>query len=208
VVILALGIGGTSAVFSLLYEAVLKPLPYPDAKRLLYLHNSFPKNQVAVAGVSAFDYAEIKRHTEIFAGAGIFYWNDLTLTGLGEARHIDVVNASATLFDVLGVKPQIGRTFSEVEDQYGASGTAVLSDTLWRTAFGADPHALGRVIHLNGALYTVIGIMPRGFQFLSHETQLWIPVGLRQSEFTLEGGRLEKWLHMVARLSPSTPSKK
>jgi putative ABC transport system permease protein len=206
--ILGLGIGGSTAVFSVLYQAVLKPLPYPDAQRLLFVHNAFPKRQVSLAGMSGFDYAEIKRHTDVFASAGIFFWNDLTLTGMGDARHIDVVNTSATLFAVLGVKPRLGRTFSAAEDQYGAAGTTILSDSLWRTAFGADPHVLGRVIHLNGDPYTVIGVMPHSFQFPSRETQLWIPAALRQGEFTIEGGRLEKWLHMVARLSrAATPER-
>src|ERR1700704_1406871 len=98
-IVLGLGIGSSTAVFGLLYQALLKPLPYPDAQRLLFVHNFFPKNQVSVGGVSAFDYAEIRRHTDVFASAGIFYWNDLTLTGLDDARHINVVNASATLFD-------------------------------------------------------------------------------------------------------------
>ncbi len=208
VLILALGMGSSTAVFSVLYEAILKPLPYPDAERLVFVHNAFPKNQVAVTGVSGFDYAEIKRHTEIFAGAGIFFWNDLTLTGLGDARHLDVVNTSASLFEVLGVKPRLGRTFSETEDQRGAPGVAILSENLWRSTFSADPHVLGQVIHLNGVPYTVIGVMPQSFQFPSRETQLWIPISLRQGEFTFEGGRLEKWLHMVARVSPSvTPQK-
>jgi len=208
VVILGLGIGGSMAVFSVLYEAVLKPLPYPDSKRLLFIHNSFPKQQSAAAGVSGFDYAEIKSHSAVFSGAGIFFWNDLTLTGFGAARHIDVVNASASLFEVLGVKPRIGRTFTPAEDQSGAPGTAVLSENLWRSVFGSDPHVLGRVVHLNGAPYTVIGVMPRSFWFPSQDTQLWIPTGLRPGEFTIDGGRLEKWLHMVARLSPSaTPQK-
>jgi predicted permease len=102
----------------------------------------------------------------------------------------------------------LGRTFSAAEDQYGAAGTTILSDSLWRTAFGADPHVLGRVIHLNGDPYTVIGVMPHSFQFPSRETQLWIPAALRQGEFTIEGGRLEKWLHMVARLSrAATPER-
>ena len=187
VLILALGMGSSTAVFSVLYEAILKPLPYPDAERLVFVHNAFPKNQVAVTGVSGFDYAEIKRHTEIFAGAGIFFWNDLTLTGLGDARHLDVVNTSASLFEVLGVKPRLGRTFSETEDQRGAPGVAILSENLWRSTFSADPHVLGQVIHLNGVPYTVIGVMPQSFQFPSRETQLWIPISLRQGEFTFEG---------------------
>jgi predicted permease len=208
VTVLGFGIGGSTAVFSVLYQALLKPLPYPEAQRLLFVHNFFPQNQVSVEGVSAFDYAEIRRHTDVFTSAGIFYWNDLTLTGLDDARHINVVNASATLFDVLRVKPQLGRTFSETEDQYGAAGITLLSDGLWRSAFGADPNVLGRIIHLNGAPYTVVGVMPRSFQFPSHETQLWIPVALRKGEFTIQGGRLEKWLRMVVRLSPdATPQK-
>lgn len=202
IAILALGIGSSVAVFSVLYGAVLKPPLYPQPLQLVFIHNVFPRQQVAVAGVSSFDYAEVKRHKNTFASAGVFYYNDLTLTGMGAARHIDAVNASAALFDVLGVKPQLGRAFSQEEDQQGAPKTLLLSDAFWRSAFGASPSVLGRGVRLNGALYTVIGVMPRNFQFPSAETQIWIPIALRPAEFTIEGGRLEKWLHMVARLAP------
>jgi len=200
--ILSLGIGGSTSVFNVLYQVLLKPLPYPHAERLLFIHNHFPKSQISMAGVSGFDYAEIKRHKDVFAGAGFYFWNDLTLTGLGAARHINVVNASASVFAVLGVQAELGRTFSEAEDQNGAPGTVLLSDGLWRSALGADPNVLGRIIHLNGTPYAIVGVMPQSFQFPSHETQLWIPTALRRGEFTIQGGRLEKWLHMVARLSP------
>ena len=140
----------------------------------------------------------------MFANCGIYFYNDLNLTGIGTAQHVDVVNASASLFNVLGIKPQLGRTFSAAEDQKGADGTAILSDNLWHGAFGSDPQVLGRVIRLNGLPYKVIGVMPRSFQFPSRETQLWIPVALRTGEFTIEGGRTEKWLHMIARLAPDT----
>ena len=200
--VLTLGIGGSTAVFAVLYQVLLKPLPYPHAERLVFVHNSFPKSQVSTAGVSGFDYAEVKRHTDVFASAGVYYWNDLTLTGFGPPRHINVVNASASVFETLAVKPRLGRTFSQAEDEKGAAGTVVLSDSMWRGTFGGDAKVLGRVIHLNGALYTVIGVMPPEFQFPSRETELWIPVALRRGEFTIEGGRMEKWLHMVARLDP------
>ncbi len=202
ILLLALGIGASTAAFSVLYQVLLKPLPYPDAERLLFVHNFFPKGQVVATGVSGFDYAEIRRRRDVFAHAAVFYYNDLILTGLGDARHIDVVNASSSVFDVLGLKPQLGRTFNPQEDQQGARGTAVLSDHFWRTAFGADPNVLGRTIYLNELPFTVVGVMPATFQFPSVETQLWIPVALRPGEFTIEGGRLEKWLHMVARLAP------
>ena len=202
IAVLTLGIAGCTTVFSVLYQVLLKPLPYPDSDRLLVIHNRFPKSQVATTGVSGFDYAEISRHREVFTNAGVFYWNDLTLTGIGAAKHLDVVNVSASVFDVLGVKPEIGRTFNKQEDQRGAPGTAVLSDQLWRSSFNADPNAVGRIVYLDERPYTVVGVMPQTFQFPSRETQMWIPVALSSSEFTLQGGRLEKWLHMVVRLAP------
>ncbi len=202
VILLALGIGASTAVFCVLYEALLKPLPYPKAAQLFFVHNYFPKSQVATAGVSGFDYAEIAKHKEVFAESGIYYYNDLNLTGISAAEHVDVVNASASVFDVLGVKPQLGRIYSAAEDEPKAAGLTLLSDRLWRGAFGADPDVLKRVIYLNGKQYRVVGVMPASFQFPSRETQLWIPVAQSKSSFTLEGGRLEKWLHMVSRLAP------
>lgn len=202
IIALALGLGGSTAVFSVLYQVLLKPLPYPDPNSLVFLHNRFPKGQLGTTGVSGFDYAEIRRHKDVFAEAGVFFWNDLTITGLGPAQHLDVVNVSPSVFNVLGVKPRMGRAFGTRDANPGAPGTAVLSDKLWRTDFGADPNVLGRVIYLNGSAFTVVGVMPPTFQFPSRETQLWIPVALPADSFTLEGGRTEKWLHMVARLAP------
>jgi predicted permease len=205
--VLALGIGSSTAVFSVLYQVLLKPLAYPHAERLVFVHNSFPKSQVAMAGVSGFDYAEVKRHRDLFSEAGVFYWNDLTLTGHGDAKHLDVVDASPSLFRALGVRAKLGRTFLEEEARYGAPGTAILSDRLWRSDFEADPHVVGRTIYLNGSPFSVVGVMPPAFQFPSVETQLWIPVALRPGEFTFEGGRMEKWLHMMARLRPGVSMK-
>ena len=202
ILVLALGIGASAAVFSVLYENVLKPLPYPQPERLVSIHNAFPKGQTAVTGVSGFDYAEIKGRTDTFESAAIYYFNDLTLTGAGMARHVDAVNVSASLFKVLGVKPQLGRLISADDDRRGAPGTALLSDAFWRTAFGGDPAAIGRTVHLAGRPYRIIGVMPRGFAFPYPATQLWIPIALKQGEFTIEGGRLEKWLHMIARTTP------
>ncbi len=200
--VLALGIGSSAAVCSVLYEAVLRPLPYPRAAQLFRIHNALPKSQVAMAGVSGFDYAQIGQRRDVFADAAIFYWNDLTLTGEGPARHVDVVNASASLFTTLGVAPLLGRTYTAEEDRAGAPRTAILSEALWRDTFGADPHITGRTIHLNGMPCTVTGVMPRGFAFPSRATQLWVPVAMRPGALTVEGGRTEKWLHMLVRLAP------
>ena len=208
VLLLAAGLGGSIAAFSVLYQLVLKPLPYRNPEQLVFIHNRFPKGQVPVAGVSGFDYAEVRRHRDAFANAGVFFWNDLVMTGMGEARHIDVVNASSSLFDVLGTKPELGRVFDRLSDRRGAPGVALLSDAFWHDAFGADRRVIGRVIYLNGLAYTVLGVMPRGFAFPSRETQVWIPIDLPPNEYTIAGGRLEKWLHMVARLAPGVDQRK
>ncbi|MBV9765888.1 MAG: ABC transporter permease [Acidobacteriaceae bacterium] len=198
--VLGLGIGSSTAVFSILYEALLKPLPYPGADRIVFLHNAFPKSQLALSGVSSVDYAELKRHNEIFSATGVYYFNDLTMTGAGDARHVDPVNASASLFRVLRVKPALGRAISEEDDRYGAPKVAVLSDAFWRSAFDANPKVLGSMIHLNGEPYTIIGVMPPDFHFPYPATQLWLPLALKPAEWS-EMGRADKWLQMIARLA-------
>ncbi len=202
VLVLALGLGASTAVFSVFYESLLKPLPYPGAGRIVFVHNSFPKSQLALAGVSSLDDATLRRHKEIFAETGIYFFNDLTMTGVGAARHVDPVNVSASLFRVLGVKPELGRAISAADDQYGAPKVAVLSDAFWRTEFQANPGVLGRSIQLDGEPYRIVGVMPRDFEFPYPATQLWLPVALRPIEFS-ELGRSDKWLHMIARLAPS-----
>lgn len=206
ILVLGLGIGACTAVFSVLYEAVLKSPPYRDADRIVSLHNSYPTSQLALAGVSSVDYAELRRHTEVLSEAGVYYFNDLTLTGAGEARHVDPVNASASVFRVLGVKPALGRLMSDQDDRYGAPKVAVLSDGFWRSAFDSNPTVLGRRIELDGEPYTIIGVMPRAFRFPYPATQLWLPLALRPAELS-EMGRADKWLQMIARIAPGVTRK-
>lgn len=201
VLVLAAAIGAANSVFSVLYQLLLKPPPYPAAERLYFIHNLFPKGQVPVAGVSGFDYAEIGRRKDTFAGAAAYYFNDLTMTGAGAARHVDAVNVSASFFDVMGVQPQIGRAISEADDKRNVPGVLVLSDAFWRGAFGANSAVLGRTIKLNNVPYSIIGVMPPSFRFPFPATQMWIPVALNPVQFT-EMGRIEKWLRMIVRVAP------
>ena len=198
--ILAVGIGLSVAVFSVMYQVLWKPQPYPEPERLVVVHNSFPLRQVPLTGVSAWDYVQISRHREAFESAGIFYFNDLTLAGAGPARHVDVVNASATLFQVLRAIPALGRLPSEADDRYGSPGVVLLSDSFWRGAFGADAGVVGRSVRLNDAPYTVIGVMRPEFRFPYASTQMWVPLALRPAEFSAQG-RQEKWLRMLARVA-------
>ncbi len=198
---LALGIGSSTAVFSVLYEALLKPLPYPDANRIVFVFNSFPKSQLSRGSLSAPDYAEVSRQHDVFSQAGVYYFNDFTMTGAGAARHVDAVNASASLFELLGVKPALGRTITSDDDRDSAPKVALLSDTFWRSAFDARPDVLGRTIELNGDAYTIVGVMPRAFHYPYPATQLWVPVALKAGYFA-ESQRGDKWLQTLARLAP------
>lgn len=196
--VLAIGIGSATAVFAVLYDAILKPLPYRDAGRLVYVHNEFPQSQLAQANVSGPDYRDLSTHHEIFSEAAAYYFNDFTMTGAGMAQHIDAVNASATLFPMLGMAPQLGRPFRPEEDRDGAAKVVILSDALWRSAFGADRSVVGRSIDLDGLPYRVIGVMPADFNFPYPATQMWVPLALRPGALA-PGERGNKWLQMVAR---------
>lgn len=110
--VLAIGIGSATAVFAVLYDAILKPLPYRDASQLVFVHNEFPGSQLALTAASGPDFRDLSTRDQIFSETAAYYFNDFTLTGAGAAQHVDAVNASATLFPMLGIAPEVGRTFS------------------------------------------------------------------------------------------------
>ena len=204
--VLAIGIGSATAVFAVLYDAILKPLPYRDAGQLVYVHNEFPGSQLATTQASGPDYVDLSTHHEIFNETAAYYFNDFTMTGVGSAQHVDAVNASATLFPMLGIAPQLGRTFSPEEDR-SAAKIVILSDALWRSAFGADRNVLDRSIALDGVSYRVIGVMPADFNFPYPASQMWVPLALAPSDLA-PGERGDKWLQMLARVAPGlTPQR-
>ena len=201
--VLAVGIGSTTAVFALLYDVLLKPLPYRDAPRIVYVHNEFPASPLGHTAVSAPDYSDLTAQHEIFSETAAYYFNDFTMTGLGDsayAEHVDAVNASASLFSLLGIRPQLGRTILPGDDRYGAPKVAVLSAALWRSRFGQDPATVGRTIELDGERCQVVGVMPADFRFPYPATQMWVPLALPPADYS-EGKRGDKWLQMLGRLA-------
>jgi putative ABC transport system permease protein len=204
IAVLAMGIGAATSVFAVLYAVLLKPLPYREAARIVYVHNEFPASPLGRTAASAPDYADLTAHQEIFSETAAYYFNDFTMTGVrgsGYAEHVDAVNASATLFSLLGIRPQLGRTMLASDDQYGAPAVAVLSDALWRSKFGANTAMVGKTIELNGEPYQIIGVMPADFDFPYSATEMWVPLVLRPEEYA-EGERGDKWLQMLGRLAP------
>jgi putative ABC transport system permease protein len=141
VAVLALGIGACTTVFSALYSAVLKPLPYPDPDRLVVIHNRFPS---LIVGASPADFTDLAKRTDLFAQTGAFYFLDLSRGGVDVPEKVNAVAISSSLFDVLGARPLMGRIFSEIEQKYHGSHAVILSESYWRGAFAGDPEILHR----------------------------------------------------------------
>src|SRR5712691_6144203 len=176
VITLALGIGANTAIFSVVDAVLLKPLPYPQADRLVSLDTKVPGPGKDIFG-SAMSYPDIQQLqalTKDFAGVAAYTYARYNYAGRDQASELAATVVSPNLFGVLGVSPAIGRGFTgaELHDQL-----AVLSYRMWVTAFGSDRNIVGHVINLDGQSFTVVGVMPRGFAFPNEDTQLWVPLG-------------------------------
>ncbi|MBN9663172.1 MAG: ABC transporter permease [Acidobacteria bacterium] len=164
VAVLALGIGATSAMFSVVYSVLWRPLPYQDPSRLMVLLGS-AQGRGDRMPVPPGDFNAFRTRGNSFATlAAAELWSP-TLTGVDQAEELHGLHTSASLFDVLGVPAALGRTFAPDDDRPGAPKVVVLSHQLWQRRFGADPAILGRTIRLSNEPYTVVGVMPRGFYF-------------------------------------------
>ncbi|HEV3057254.1 MAG TPA: ABC transporter permease [Vicinamibacterales bacterium] len=209
----ALGIGSVTAVFSVVNVVLLKPLPYRDAGRIVFPWRVPPPTvDVGFAEIpwGRAEFLTFSRQTRTFEHLGAFLSDAFNLTGAGEPVRFDGIRVSAEFFPALGVSPQHGRVFAPGEDQAGHEQVAILSDRTWRDYFSADPAIVGRAVSLNGAPYTIIGIMPAGFSFprasempagftFPSEPQLWVPIALPQGPPT-RGEPSE--LAVIGRLHP------
>jgi predicted permease len=187
VLTLALGIGATTSIFSVVNTLLLRPLPFADSNRLVILQEAIPKLVPGKLSVSGPDVADFRRLSHSFEGLGGFSSNQMDLSGTGAPERVQVTRTAAAVFRNLQTTPAMGRTFTEDEDQMGHD-VAVLSHGLWQTRFGADADIVGKTILLNRQPYTVIGVMPKEFVFppegLSHFTsaQVWTPISLNPFE--------------------------
>jgi predicted permease len=179
VVVLALGIGATSAIFSALDQVVIRPLAYSDADRLVMLWEDFSAFGVAKNRVSPATFLDWRRRSRVFQAIAA-YAGPATMDLSGDGSPPEEVTGqtvTANLLPMLGVQPLLGRTFSE-EEEHQDSYVVVLSYAFWQRRFGGDPALVGREIVLNRSKYTAIGIMPRGFQFPDRGTEYWVPIGI------------------------------
>ena len=205
VLTLALGIGANTAIFSVINGTLLKPLPFPDPGRLVLVWETFGKGPDNRNIVSAPNYWDFARQSSAFEGMAIFdsagRGYNLSATGnKQEPEQVSGLRVSASFFPVLGVKPLLGRTFLPEEETLGRDQEVVLSYGLWKRRYGGDPALVGKTIKIDGADFTVVGVMPPRFefQFWSNQRQLWVPVGYTKTDY----GRDDNSFVAFARLKP------
>jgi predicted permease len=195
---MALGIGANTAIFSVVNAVLLRPLPYPEPGRLFQIYTR-EMNGVRFS-LSYPDYEDIRGLGQAFSGVAAYNTSQFNFTGKGDPREIQGAYATSDLFSVLGVGAALGRTFSDDEAR---APYVVLSHALWVSVFGGDPAVLGRSITLDGAPYTVIGVMPAWFQFPNDDVQLWAPLGGSLAKTPeAETNRGFHAFNAVARLAP------
>jgi putative ABC transport system permease protein len=176
VVVLAIGIGANAAMFSLIHSVLMRPLPFPDADRLVFAYNTVPSRGWLNSVSSPVDVAEMRAQNRSFDRLAGLYTRPRNLTGGGEPEQVRMMAASYDLLDVFQARPLLGRPFLLGEDQWGRHRVALLSEGLWKRRFGADRDIVGRTIQLNGEPYVVVGVMPASFGVPGFTAQVWVPI--------------------------------
>jgi predicted permease len=201
VVLMALSIGSTTSVFSIVHAVLLQPFPFADPERLVMIWERRSAENTRNT-VGAHEFPEWKSSSRSFAQMAAFTFDrDYNLTGAGEPMKLVAVRVTSDFFPLMGVTPIAGRVFTAEEDQPGRGAVVVISEGLWRSRFGADPGIPGRSVQLNGTPHTIVGVMPAGFAFPDGPggaaPEMWAPIA---EPIQLYRGR--HYLYVVARLNP------
>ena len=206
VLTLALAIGATTAVFSVVNAVLLRSLPYREPNRLVMVYQGIPKAIPTPIGFSPPDYVAFAERAAFFESIAAFRNRDYELSGVEPPERITAARVSASLFATLGVVPAIGNTFSR-EDDEGAKPVAIISDGLWARKFNRDPAILGRALTLDRQPYTIVGVMPRSFSFPNRgphmnnmPADVYVPISFTRGERRAFGSMYNS--SVVARLKP------
>jgi predicted permease len=204
VVVLALGIGATTAMFSVVYSVLLRPLAYPRPDQLVFVQESSLKHG-SIFPTAAATYIDWRDRQDVFQSMAAAELWGATLTGTGRPEEIEGLRVSTSLLQVLAVAPMIGRGFEPEDERAEAGRVVLLSHRLWQRRFGGDASVVGRAVTISGASYKVIGVMPAGFQFppfWATKTELWVPLVFPPNSVNNRRGRS---LRVFARLKDGVP---
>jgi predicted permease len=194
---LALGIGATTAVFSVVDSLLLRPLPYPNSGQIVRIWNTFSPRGMNEIPLSEPEFLEY-RQSQSFAHVAGFSLGTVTLTGTGDPLRLVASWGTSELFSVLGTEPFLGRVFSTQEQQTGHTQAVVLSYRIWQNRFGSNPEIAGKSVLLNGESCVIIGVMPRNFKFPSEDVDVWQPLPILPVSSNLGN----HYLNLVGDLNP------
>jgi putative ABC transport system permease protein len=198
VVTLALGIGASTAIFSVVNAALLRELPYKAPDRLYHIWEITPQKEFAQREFSYPDYQDYQQN-QVFEGIAAYTGGGGIMSGRGEPERVFAPAASANFFSVLGVEPFLGRTFQPGEDKPGAPRVTVLTYGMWQQRLGGDPNIVGQSLTINGDPYTVVGVLPASFQFALRNADLWRPYQPTDTQLTR---RFMHGTNLIGRLKP------
>ena len=206
VLTLALGIGANTALFSVVNGVLLSPLPYQQPERLVALYTS--RTTFDRGSISYPNFIDWRRGNRTFSQLAAYRSDDFNLTGQGEPERLDTEMVSATFFPLLGVRPIVGRLFTEQEDHLGGGPVALISEGLWKRKFGGSPDVVGKPAELNATLYTIVGVIPGNFHFRNNnfyeDKDLYVPIG-QWKEPVFQDRRAGMGMDAVGRLKPGVP---
>jgi predicted permease len=201
VLTLALGIGANTAIFSLLYQLLLRPLPYPAADRLVFVWNTYPLMGLPQASVSIPDYIDRKTQAAAVEDATLFTMRSVSLAEGGQPEQVRALAVTPSFFSTLQRSPFLGRAFTEDEARPEGDRFVILSYGLWQSRFGAETAIVGRDIRVNGQSHRVVGVLPADFRLPSREVGLLMPFAFTPQQMS-DQGRGNEFSQMIARLRP------
>ena len=198
---LALCIGANAVIFAIVNSVLLRPLPVPEADRLMLVYNSYPKAGVERASTGVPDYYDRLRETDVFEELALYQQRGVTVGGEGNAERITGLAARPSLFRMLRAEPVAGRIFTEDEGEPGADRKVILSFALAQRLFGGQQSAVGKDLRLNGRPYQVVGVMPAEFLLIDSDVALWMPLSFTPEQRSDDARHSNSWT-MVGRLKP------
>jgi putative ABC transport system permease protein len=197
VLTLALAIGANTAIFSVVNAVLLRPLPYPNAEQLVQVFGTQPT--LPEAPTSPANFLEWQTENQVFSHIATYVGQGFNLTGTDKPERVIGARVSGDMFQLLGVRPALGRDFTAEEDREGGDRVVILSYDFWQHRFAGDANVIRQTITLSDQTYTIIGVMPRGFGFPSTRAQVWTPVAFNAAE---RATRDTNFIDVVARLKP------
>jgi predicted permease len=198
---LVICIGANAAIFSIVRSVVLKPLPVPDAERIVIFHNNYPKAGAGRGATGVPDYFDRREQMEAMSELALYRRQGATLGGRDGARRLVTIRATPSFFRLVSMQPALGRVFRDDEGELDKDNEVILSQAIWQREFGGARDVIGRELKLSGRSYQVVGVAPADFKFLWHDVDVYIPAAFSPREKSDESRHNNNW-QMIGLLKP------